>query len=302
MLKIHALWRGGIAALALALIGAPANAAQVQLPYVLSPSLQPVTATAVLCVDTTGAYIGCSGGGGGSGGTSTTAAPTYLNNATNQPLSLDLSGNLRTILGGTLPAFAATPTFNLGTLNGAALDTTVSTMSGKLPSSLGAKTGANSLSVAPNSDTPFPITANQTGFNVSATPTIQNAAYASGNCMGGFQTVALGTTGSNLSQVGLSSKGGLATSKQVYLFSANPSSSTCTDKSTFTLNAADVGKLMRSFSLVPVAPAGTTVTTAAQPNLGLGVPSGGTIYVAIVETATETPATTTDLVLSFSGQ
>ena len=139
-----------------------------------------------------------------------------------------------------------------------------------------------------------------TGTNITITPTIQNAQYVSGNCMGGFQTVALGTAASVLNQVNLLSKGGLATAKQIYLFSANPSGSTCTDKSTFTLAAADVSKVMSIFSLTPAAPTGTTVTFAAQTSVGLGVPSGGTIYAAVVDTATETPGSTSDLVLNFS--
>lgn len=140
-----------------------------------------------------------------------------------------------------------------------------------------------------------------TGFNVAATPTIQNASYVSGNCMGGFQTVALGASSTVLSQVMLASKGGLVTAKQIYIFSASPASSTCTDKSTFTLNAADLSKLMTTFSLTPAAPTGTTVSQAAQSNMALGLPTSGTVYVAVVETATETPATTTDLVLNLNG-
>lgn len=41
-----------------------------------------------------------------------------------------------------------------------ATEATLAALSAKLPASLGAKTGANSLSVAPNSDTPFPIVGN----------------------------------------------------------------------------------------------------------------------------------------------
>lgn len=140
-----------------------------------------------------------------------------------------------------------------------------------------------------------------TGINVADTPTIQNAAYASGNCMGGFQTIAMGSGASILSSVSLASQGGLATAKQIYIFDANPTGSTCTDKSTFTIATADLSKLMATFSLTPAAPTGTTKTFAANGSMGLGLPSGGLIYAAVVETASETPASTTDLVLNFSG-
>ena len=139
-----------------------------------------------------------------------------------------------------------------------------------------------------------------TGKNVADTPTIQNASYVSGNCMGGFQTVVLGSSASVLSGIGLSSQGGLATAKQIYVFDANPSGSTCTDKSTFTIATADLSKLVTTFQITPAAPTGTTKTNGVSSNLGLGIPSGGTNYIAIVETTTETPASASDLVLNVS--
>lgn len=48
-------------------------------------------------------------------------------------------------------------TANIGTTNGLALDATVTTMSGKLPASLGAKTGATSFSVVPATDASFGV-------------------------------------------------------------------------------------------------------------------------------------------------
>lgn len=53
------------------------------------------------------------GSSGGSGGTATAAAPTYVEGATNQPLSLNLAGALRVVL--------------QGTTNGLALDASVGT-------------------------------------------------------------------------------------------------------------------------------------------------------------------------------
>lgn len=143
-------------------------------------------------------------------------------------------------------------------------------------------------------------------FLTSTTPTIQNAAYVSGNCMGGFQTVSVARTsgGSGLiNKFILVSQGGLATTKQIYIFSTNPSGSTCTDKSTFTLAAADMGKLIGTFALTPSAPTGTTRSEAENANMATDfVTSGNTnIYVAIVETASETPATTSDLVFTILG-
>lgn len=83
-------------------------------------------------------------------------------------------GNTSFAISGTLPAFASTPTVNSaqsgaynitnisGTVSlptGAATETTLAAQSAKLPATLGAKTGAASLSVVPNTDTAFPISA-----------------------------------------------------------------------------------------------------------------------------------------------
>lgn len=160
-------------------------------------------------------------------------------------------GNTGFNITGTLPAFAATPTFNLGTLNGAATDsnltslktalgspfqaggsigntsfgatqsgtwnvtnitgtvslptgaaadTTVSTMSGKLPASLGAKTGATSLSIVPNTDTAFPITAASLPLPaLAATSTLQTTGNTSLSTIAG----GVATTGSNVPAAGL---------------------------------------------------------------------------------------------------
>lgn len=259
MKRIHALWRGVIVALALTFGIQAAQATAVTLPYVFSPSGQQVTSTAAVLTDSAGAEKGTAGNPVITSGASSTTA-----------------------CGGVT----------------CAKDASVTAVAAQLPSTLGAKTSANSLSIAPASDATFP--AATTGANVSVTPTIQNAAYATTNCMGGFQTVALGTSVSVLSQIGILSKGGLATAKLLYVFSANPTGSTCTDKSTFTLAAADVSKVMLIVSLTPAATTGTSVSSAFASNLGLGVPSGGTVYLAIVDTATETPATTGDLVANFS--
>jgi hypothetical protein len=55
-------------------------------------------------------------------------------------------------ISGTLPAFASAPTVNLGTLNGAATSALQTQISGQLPTTLGQKTSANSLSVVLSSD------------------------------------------------------------------------------------------------------------------------------------------------------
>ena len=150
-------------------------------------------------------------------------------------------------------------------------------------------------------------------FNATSIPTIQNAAYASGNCMGGFNALTVARTnggGIILDTFGLRSVGGGTTAIQVYIFNANPSASTCTDKSTFTINSADIDKIIAggTFQLTPAATTGTSITFAYQSNMALSVIAGGssgsgvqTIYYALVSTGTWTPASTTDLHVQVNG-
>jgi hypothetical protein len=143
-------------------------------------------------------------------------------------------------------------------------------------------------------------------FLATVTPTLQTAAYASGNCMGGFQAIpaarAAGGSGV-LSSLALISNGGSAIAKQIYVFSANPGSSTCVDRASFSIAAADRAKLVTTFQLTPAAPSGATWSEAEQANLARSFVTGAdaNLYVAIVETGAETPASTSDLVLTLGG-
>jgi hypothetical protein len=140
------------------------------------------------------------------------------------------------------------------------------------------------------------------GFNVASTPTIQNAAYAANNNVGGLLTIAAGSLASVLNNVTLSSKSGSVIAKALWLFHTNPSASTFTDKGTFSIAAADVSKIMcQPLQLTPQGSNGPSTTSVTIANLGLGLLSGGTFYAALAETAADTPASTTDLVLLFNG-
>lgn len=141
---------------------------------------------------------------------------------------------------------------------------------------------------------------------VNSTPTVQNAAYASGNCIGGFNAVTLARVNGGsgiLDAVMVKSVGGGGETLTVYLFDANPTASTCTDKSTFTLNAADSDKLIATpFALQLGVPTGTSTTFAELTNMVRMFIAGGstasgvrTIYYALVSGSTFTPATTTDI-------
>jgi hypothetical protein len=143
-------------------------------------------------------------------------------------------------------------------------------------------------------------------LQVASTPTVTASSYSFGNCLGGFNAI---TVAGNNAQSGLvtnfrvSSVTGVTASVTVYLFEANPSSSTCTDHSTFTLNSADVDKLiMNPVNLSLVAPDGATPSMAeasfTPPRPFLAGGSGSsvkTIYYGMVATSTFTPGSTTDI-------
>lgn len=152
------------------------------------------------------------------------------------------------------------------------------------------------------------------GFDISVanTPTVQNAAYSSGNAIGGLQTIAFFRTVQQptgiLQNVSVASKGGSTTAITLYIFEANPTATTCTDKSAFSLGAADVSKLITTIPIVltpAVVGAGASVTFASQ-QLPVSVrnsdsATGLSFYACAVVGGSVTPASTTDLVFKFAG-
>lgn len=166
----------------------------------------------------------------------------------------------------------------------------------------------NCISVGTNDG--LPVAGSE--FDVSVTPVIQNAAYSSGNAIGGLQTISVFRNSYNpegiLNNISVWSKGGSTTAITFYIFHSNPVNSTCTDKSAFSLNANDVSKLITSIPpvLTPaVVGVGTTATVASQ-QLPISVknqdsPSTINLYVCAVVGGTVTPASVSDLIFNYSG-
>jgi hypothetical protein len=140
--------------------------------------------------------------------------------------------------------------------------------------------------------------ANWTANRLEVTTTVQNASYVSGNSLGGLVTFTLPRTASGyLQSVGVQFIGGATTAVNAFCFDSNPTGSTFTDKSTFTIAAADEAKRINKtgYSLTPAAVVGDAVTGATVDNLAKPFVSAAAIYCAIVSTGTFTPATTTDM-------
>ena len=140
-------------------------------------------------------------------------------------------------------------------------------------------------------------------------PTIQAAAYAAGNVLGGKQTVSVfrNTTqpGATLSQFLLGWAGTETVAVTAYLFSKNPTNSTITDKAAFVLAAADAQYLVTApFTLTASASAGSTQTFTTQ-SLSLSAQNRDVsvtqnLYVVLVAGGAVTPAVG-DLFFSISG-
>lgn len=168
-------------------------------------------------------------------------------------------------------------------------------------------TGSQRVTIA-SDNTPFQIIGQDT--QTTTTPTVTASAYSAGNCVGGFNAVTISrANGSNglIQNVILMSKTGLTPTLTVFLFNANPSSSTCTDKSTFTLNVADLPKLIAApFALTLSAPNGATPSMAELANMARPFIAGGssgsgvqTIYFGMTVTAAVTPASTSEFIVNI---
>jgi len=148
--------------------------------------------------------------------------------------------------------------------------------------------------------------------DVSSTPTVQNAAYSASNAIGGWQQLSVfrNTTQPSgiINYVGVASKGGSTTALTIYAFNKSSAnlSSTCTDKSAFSLNAADLSALIPGFpvTLTPATTQGATITSASQSVVvsvknADGTPSQNITLCAVVG-GSVTPASTSDLVFNVA--
>lgn len=146
---------------------------------------------------------------------------------------------------------------------------------------------------------------NPTCATVQVTPTVQAAAYAAGNVIGGLLTLtgaARAGAGSGLIQsVAASFKSGVApTSLDVVFFSANPSGSTLTDKTAIAVVAADIAKVIGVAHLTDTTLLGASAPSLLQAQLQT-MPffiAGTALFAAVVTRSAITLTSTTDMTLS----
>jgi len=241
-------------------------------------------------------------------------------------LRVDLNGS------GTLPAFAATPTFNLGTLNGAATavkqpalgtagtaSADVITVQG-IASMTALKVDGSGVTqpvsgtfwqtTQPVSAASLPLptgaatSANQ--FNsantfTTLTPTVTAGAYVSGKSLGGLMTFSAFKNSARGSGIfngfSVASKTGLTISATVYVFGTTPGT-TCTDNTAFALATADQNKLVVPPFIISPSVVGVGAVEATGGYLGPAISVANTdsttnLYVCVI-TSGVTPASTSE--------
>jgi hypothetical protein len=138
-------------------------------------------------------------------------------------------------------------------------------------------------------------------------PTVTASAYASGNDVGGLNSVSFQGGGpiSLIENFGVKSLSGQTPALTVYLFDSQPQHSTFTDKGTFTLDGStpgtdgvlDIDRLVAEpFALTPAAGTGSSASFAGNANM-VRIPHTGvtTLWYALVVGGAFTPGSTADI-------
>jgi hypothetical protein len=170
---------------------------------------------------------------------------------------------------------------------------------------------ANNLNQTVSPAYPLPTFAGGYEFNKSVIPTVQNAAYAAGQSLGGLQTISIGSNSGLsgiLDQIGIASTGGSTVAVVVYVWDTNPANTTCTDKTNFVKSQTDNQRLITGtpILLTPalVVSAQDAATYAAATNLVDNFVNGSSntnLYVCVLANASVTPGTTSDYRLNIQG-
>jgi hypothetical protein len=155
-------------------------------------------------------------------------------------------------------------------------------------------------------------------IQVTAAPTVTASAYSAGNAIGGLQTLAgaarvsgsLGASGTGgiLTAMMVQVKSVQSTQVDVFLFNANPSGSTCTDKTAFVLAAADAAKVIGVLSVPATAANGAGWYSGGTGSLGMpnyypityDLSSATSVFACAVARGAFTPASTSDVQFAYN--
>lgn len=154
---------------------------------------------------------------------------------------------------------------------------------------------------------PLPVSGSAGGFTatVQVVPTVQAAAYAAGNCVGGLITLAnaaRAAAGSGLVQaITAAFVSGVVPSLDVILFNASPSGSTTTDKIAIAIATADLAKVVGVIHLNDNTLLGASAPSfiqGEQQAMPFKLPAGTSLFAAVVTRSVFTLTSTADMTIS----
>jgi len=140
---------------------------------------------------------------------------------------------------------------------------------------------------------------------ITVTQTVAASAHSAGDAVGGLITLSDAVRSSALSgiiqSVSVTDKAGNAGSYDIVFFTANPTATTVTDDAAFTLNDADITKVI---CMAPISTVSTFADNGVTNTTGVGCPfevaSGTTIYAALINRSAATYASTSDVSVRVS--
>jgi hypothetical protein len=142
-------------------------------------------------------------------------------------------------------------------------------------------------------------------FDVTVQPTVTNGAYSAGDIVGGLLEVAAARVANGkvtLQSVQVALKAAVVSTLSVIIFTADPSSTTKTDNSAYSLNAADVFKVATVVTGFALTDHGTPNTYAVHSlNRIISCDAASKFYALIIDGTGFTLTSTSDLQIRFTG-
>lgn len=309
------------AALALLALSASPVIAQQTGKTIVAPA-GTVPSVAIYCDDSTGHTAICSSAGGGSGGDASAANQTVVQAVAGSDASKAIA--VQGITGGKAVPISASslplPSGAATSANQSTANTSLSTIAGAVVAQGSTTSGQSGLlqQCAVVSSSPSytnaqtsPITCSTDGRQLvqgagdQATVTVaqtvtSSSAYATGNAVGGlitFSNAARVSAGSGLIQSAVTyTKSAQTTTLELWVFNANPSGSTCTDKTAFSVASADFDKVLWVFQVNSWFSGGTpSVGLSGDRAVPFALSSGSSLYGCLVTRSTPTYTSTSDV-------
>ncbi len=167
-------------------------------------------------------------------------------------------------------------------------------------------TGADGSATDVSATAPIPVAGQY--FDVTVAPTVTAGAYSAGDIMGALLTFSNVARAADeeivITGVQVACKAAVAPALTLVLFNADPSSTTKTDNAAYSLNAADVFKVIAAIPLAPYIYDHGTPNTWNVDGLGIvasPVSAGRDIYGLLIDATGVTLTSTSDIQVRVRG-